>query len=56
MDLDEDAFVRQDEIEKKLIAVVPIGREILLAVKGMLVLGLFGVVILVCILVVLLMK
>ncbi|EAZ43957.1 hypothetical protein OsJ_28577 [Oryza sativa Japonica Group] len=47
VDLDEDAFVRQDEIEKKLIAVVPIGREILLAVKGMLVLGLFGVVILV---------
>jgi hypothetical protein len=47
VDLEQDDFGRQDELEKNLIAVVPIARELLLAVKGMLVLGLFGVVILV---------
>ncbi|XP_052157342.1 uncharacterized protein LOC127775067 [Oryza glaberrima] len=56
LDLNQDAFGRQDEIEKNLIAIVPIVREILLAVKRMLVVGLFGVLILVCVLVVVLMK
>uniref|UniRef100_A0A0E0C9S6 GRF-type domain-containing protein n=1 Tax=Oryza meridionalis TaxID=40149 RepID=A0A0E0C9S6_9ORYZ len=56
LDLNQDAFGRQDEIEKKLIAIVPIVREIQLAVKCMLVVGLFGVLILVFVLVVVLMK
>ncbi|EAY85355.1 hypothetical protein OsI_06733 [Oryza sativa Indica Group] len=56
--LDETEVLREDddELKQTLITAVSIGRELVVVLKNMLVLGWLGVAVLVCILVVLMMK